>query len=156
MHFSLLYVSEKPSAWVEQACQFYIKRLPTEFGFRQTRISPVKRTKNSHTDTVKQQEWQRINEKAGKQSLIVLLDERGKQFSSEQFSQQIGKWQHLGQDIDFIIAGADGVMPEHRQQADAMIALSQLTLPHEMVRLFLIEQLYRGWTILTNHPYHRV
>ena len=156
MHFSLLYVSEKPSDWVEQACQFYTKRLPSEYGFSQTRIPPVKRTKNTHAETVKQQEWQRINEKTAKQSLTVLLDERGKQFSSEQFSQQINTWQHRGQDIDFIIAGADGVLPQHRKQAHAMIALSQFTLPHEMARLFLIEQLYRAWTILTNHPYHRV
>ena len=156
MHFSLLYVSEKPSTWAEQACQFYIKRLPAEFGFRQSRISPVKRTKNSHIDAIKQQEWQRIKDKASKQALIVLLDERGKQYSSQQFSQQIEKWQHHGRDINFVIAGADGVTPDHRQQADAMISLSPLTLPHEMARLFLIEQLYRGWTILTNHPYHRV
>ena len=155
MHFSLLYVSEKPSIWVEQACQFYMKRLPAEFGFRQTRIPPVKRAKNSHINTVKHQEWLRINEKTGKQSLIILLDERGKQFSSEQFSQQIDKWQQYSRDVDFIIAGADGVMQEHRQQVDAMLALSQLTLPHEIARLFLIEQLYRAGTIRMNHPYHR-
>ena len=156
MHFSLLYVSEKPNAWVEEACQFYIKRMPPEFGFGQTRITPVKRTKNPHIEAVKEQEWQRIQDKTSKQSLVVLLDERGKQFSSEQFSQQVNQWQHNGQDIDFVIAGADGVNPEHRQQAGAIISLSQLTLPHEMARLFLIEQLYRAWTILNNHPYHRV
>lgn len=156
MHFSLLYVSEKPNQWVEDACQSYLKRMPTSFGYSQSRITPIRRTKNTHIETARDQEWQLINEKKPKHSMLVLLDEHGKQYSSEKFSQQIDVWQHNGQDVVFVIAGADGVNAHHRDQADALIALSQLTLPHEMARLFLIEQLYRGWTILSNHPYHRI
>ncbi len=89
-------------------------------------------------------------------ALLVLLDERGKQYTSEKFSQQIDSWQQNGQDVVFVIAGADGVNTRHRKQADALMALSQLTLPHEMARLFLTEQLYRAWSILNNHPYHRI
>lgn len=156
MHFSLLYVSEKPNTWAEQACETYLKRMPSAFGFNQIRINPVKRTKNTHLETARNQEWQLIQEKISKQALLVLLDERGKQYTSETFSQQIDAWQHLGQDVVFVIAGADGVNAQHRQQANALLALSQLTLPHEMARVFLIEQLYRAWSILNNHPYHRI
>ncbi len=156
MYFSLLYVSEKPGNWVEEACQTYIKRMPPSFGYTQTRITPVKRTKNTHIETAKDQEWQLIQEKIHKHALLVLLDERGKQYTSEKFSQQIDQWQQNGQDVVFVIAGADGVNPQHRKQADSLLALSQLTLPHEMARLFLTEQLYRAWSILNNHPYHRI
>lgn len=155
MHFSLIYVSEKPNAWIERACQHYIKRLPSEFGFAQIKITPVKRTKNTPIETAREQEWQKIKQKCPKHALLVLLDERGGQLTSEQFSQQMNDWQHAGQDIALIIAGADGVNPGHRKEADKVISLSRLTLPHEMARLFLLEQLYRGWSILSNHPYHR-
>lgn len=156
MHFSLLYVSEKPNQWAEDSCQSYLKRMPASFGYTQTRLTPVKRTKNTHIETAREQEWQLIQDKIPKHALLVLLDERGKQYTSEKFSQQIDSWQHNGQDVVFVIAGADGVNPQHRKQADGLIALSQLTLPHEMARLFLTEQLYRGWSILNNHPYHRI
>ena len=156
MHFSLLFVSEKPNHWAEEACQEYIKRLPPSFGFQQTRIQPVKRAKNTHIDTARDQEWQNIGEKISKQSLLILLDERGKQYSSKAFSTQLDHWQVNGQDITFVIAGADGVNAHHRAQANGLLALSELTLPHEMARLLLVEQLYRAWSILSNHPYHRV
>jgi len=156
MHFSLLYVSEKPNAWAEQACETYLKRMPPAFGFSQKRITPIKRTKNTLLETARNQEWHLIQEKITKQALLVLLDERGKQYTSESFSRQINTWQHHGQDVVFVIAGADGVNAQHRQQANSLLALSQLTLPHEMARVFLIEQLYRAWSILNNHPYHRI
>lgn len=156
MHFSLLYVSEKPNQWAEQACDNYLKRMPPAFAFTQTRINPVKRTKNTPSESAKAQEWQLIQDKLPKQCLLVLLDERGKQYSSQTFSQQLDHWQHQGQDVAFVIAGADGVNTQHRQQANQLIALSHMTLPHEMARVFLVEQLYRAWSILNNHPYHRI
>ena len=156
MHFSLIFVSEKPNHWVDEACQTYVKRLPASFGFNQTKIQPVKRTKNTHIETARDQEWQLINEKISKQSLLILLDERGKHYSSKTFATQVGQWQQEGQDVTFVIAGADGVNEKHRQQANGLMSLSELTLPHEMARLLLVEQLYRAWSILTNHPYHRV
>ncbi len=156
MHFSLVHVSEKPAPWVQQACDTYLKRMPVSLGFTQTRIPPVKRTKNTHIDTAREQEWQRILDKMPGQAIMVLLDERGKHYSSVQFSRKLESWQLQGRDIAFVIAGADGVNPAHRQQADALFSLSQMTLPHEMARVLLIEQLYRAWSILNHHPYHRI
>jgi len=156
MHFSLIHVSDKPSLWVEEACQFYIKRLPAQYAFTMIPVQPVKRTKNSHLETVRAKEWSRIRANVSQTSRLVLLDERGKSYTSKAFSQQLQTWQQVGQDIAFVIAGADGVNAEHRQEADACISLSEMTLPHDMARLFMIEQLYRAWSILVNHPYHRV
>ncbi|OUV62179.1 MAG: 23S rRNA (pseudouridine(1915)-N(3))-methyltransferase RlmH [Gammaproteobacteria bacterium TMED119] len=156
MHFSLIHVSEKPSAWLQAACSHYSSRLPPEFGFSDIVLPPARRTKNSHLATLRSQEWLQICAKVPKSSALVLLDERGKSYSSAQFSQQIQRWQQAGQDICFVIAGADGVNPEHRQQVSSSISLSAMTLPHEMARLMLLEQLYRAWSIAANHPYHRV
>ena len=155
MHFSLIHVSDKPSSWVEEACQFYIKRLPAEFAFTMTAIHPLKRTKNTHLETVRAEEWARVRAKVPQTTRLVLLDERGKRYTSKAFSQQLQSWQQHGQDVAFVIAGADGVNSNSRQEADACISLSDMTLPHDMARLFMIEQLYRAWSISTNHPYHR-
>ena len=156
MRFSLIYVGEKPNDWAEQACQQFVKRLPSQFQFSQTRLTPAKRSKNTVVQTARAEEWQRILQKTAKDSLLVLLDERGKQLTSVQFSEQIDQWQHAGQDVSFVIAGADGVNDESRNAADYLLALSPLTLPHELARVLFVEQLYRAWTILNNHPYHRV
>lgn len=155
MHFSLLYVAEKPADWAEQACRQYSKRLPSQFGFSQTRLQPEKRNKNTIIQTARAQEWKRVSEKIPKDALTVLLDERGTQLSSMAFAKKIEFWQHGGQDVVFVIAGADGVNDSERTATDFLLALSEFTLPHEFARVLLVEQLYRAWTILTQHPYHR-
>lgn len=155
MHFSLVFVGEKPASWAEQICSEYAKRLPQQFGYSQSRVAPIKRNKNTAIETARAEEWQRVSEKVSKESLKVLLDERGKQFSSTEFAQQLNRWQQNGKDVAFIIAGADGVNDADRKSADFLLALSQFTLPHELARVLLTEQLYRGWTILNQHPYHR-
>ena len=155
MHFSLVYVSEKPSHWAQQACRFYSRRLPGAYHFEQTRIAPVRRAKSMPLASARDQEWRLIEAKIPRQALLVLLDERGRHYTSENFSRQIDRWQLNAQDVVFVIAGADGVNPDRRRRADLLLALSQFTLPHEMARLFLIEQLYRSWSILAGHPYHR-
>ena len=156
MHFSLIFVGEKPAAWAEQVCSQYTKRLPPQFGYTQSRVTPVKRNKSTVIEIARAEEWQRVTEKVSKDCLKVLLDERGKQYSSIEFAQQLGRWQQNGKDVAFIIAGADGVNSADRKSADFLLALSQFTLPHELARVLLIEQLYRGWSILNQHPYHRI
>ena len=155
MRFSLLYVSDKPSSWVEQVCDDYQQRLPSEFKFSSIRISAIKRTKSSSIDSMRDEEWSRIQSKRNKNAKSVLLDERGQMFTSKQFAQSFADWQQLGQDIDFIIAGADGVNAYARKEVDMLLALSKLTFPHELARVIMLEQIYRAWSIMANHPYHR-
>lgn len=156
MHFSLIYVGEKPGAWVEQVCDQYSKRLPSQLGFSQIRLPPVKRNKNTVIQVARAEEWERIKQKIPKDAVVVLLDERGKQLTSTAFAQKVDRWQQEGKDVVFIIAGADGVNEAERSSVDFLLALSHLTLPHELARVLFVEQLYRAWTISTNHPYHRV
>lgn len=156
MHFSLIYVSEKPSIWAEQACLQYEKRLPAQLGFKQIRVSPVKRNKNTVIQTIRTKEWENVKEKIPSNTFVVLLDERGKQLSSEGFAESIEHWQAAAQDVVFVIAGADGVNASERDSVDFLLALSQFTLPHELARVLFIEQFYRAWTIIAKHPYHRV
>ena len=87
---------------------------------------------------------------------IIALDEHGKDLTSVQLAQQLTHWQQDGRDVAFIIGGADGLDAEFKKNADMLIRISSMTLPHGMVRVMLAEQLYRAWSITQNHPYHRV
>jgi 23S rRNA (pseudouridine1915-N3)-methyltransferase len=86
---------------------------------------------------------------------VVLLDERGRQLSSEALTGKLADWQSDGHDLCFVIGGPDGVPDACRQRADFTWSLSQLTLPHGLARVLFAEQLYRAWSLLSGHPYHR-
>lgn len=89
-------------------------------------------------------------------SLIIGLDERGKNVDSENFASWIGDWRDAGKpSLSFLIGGADGLSPQLRDSADRLLSFSALTWPHQLVRIMLAEQLYRATTILNGHPYHR-
>jgi 23S rRNA (pseudouridine1915-N3)-methyltransferase len=90
-------------------------------------------------------------------SKIVVLDERGKNISSVEFSDQLVRWQDTGfQDVVFLIGGADGHSSFLRQKADLLLSFGKMTLPHMLMRVVLCEQLYRAYTISIGHPYHKV
>jgi 23S rRNA (pseudouridine1915-N3)-methyltransferase len=88
-------------------------------------------------------------------SVTIALDERGKTFTTAQFSKQLETWMRAGRDACFIIGGADGLDDELKRTADLVFALSSLTLPHALVRVVLAEQLYRAASLMRDHPYHR-
>lgn len=89
-------------------------------------------------------------------SVVVALDERGKSLTSRQFAQKLQDWQDQGRgDVSFIIGGADGLDERIRQRADLLLSFGSLTWPHMLIRPLIAEQLFRAWTIMTNHPYHR-
>ncbi len=86
---------------------------------------------------------------------VIALDVRGKSWSTEQLAQQLKDWQMSGDNYSILIGGPDGLSPACLARADLCWSLSDLTLPHPLVRVLLAEQLYRAWTITVNHPYHR-
>jgi 23S rRNA (pseudouridine1915-N3)-methyltransferase len=88
-------------------------------------------------------------------SVLVALDERGQNWSSEKFAAQIGAWQQQTSNIVFIIGGADGLTDQVRAQSKLILSFGAMTWPHRLVRTLLVEQLYRSYTILQGHPYHR-
>jgi 23S rRNA (pseudouridine1915-N3)-methyltransferase len=98
----------------------------------------------------------KIREALPKSVHIIALDERGKDLSTQDLANQLSTWRQDGKDIALLIGGADGLDAELKKEAASMIRLSSMTLPHAMARVLLVEQLYRAWTILQGHPYHRV
>ena len=98
----------------------------------------------------------RIEAVLPKGARIIALDEHGRDLTSVQLSQQLMSWQQDGRDVALVIGGADGLDAGFKAQADMLLRVSSMTLPHGMVRVLLAEQLYRAWTITQNHPYHRV
>jgi 23S rRNA (pseudouridine1915-N3)-methyltransferase len=156
MQLIIAAVGHKMPAWIAAGFDEYAKRMPPECRILLKEIKPVERSGSKTADTAMQLERARIEAVLPKGAHIVALDERGKDLTSVQLSQHLTQWQRLGQDVAFIIGGADGLDAEFKSRADQLIRISSLTLPHSMVRVLLAEQLYRAWSITQNHPYHRV
>lgn len=156
MQLIIAAVGHKMPAWIETGFGEYAKRMPPECRIHLKEIKPVDRAGSKNAETAMLQERSRIEAALPKGARIVALDERGKDLSSVQLAQQLTQWQQDGRDVAFIIGGADGLDPEFKSRADALIRISSLTLPHGMVRVLLAEQLYRAWSITQNHPYHRI
>ncbi|HEU4708478.1 MAG TPA: 23S rRNA (pseudouridine(1915)-N(3))-methyltransferase RlmH [Methylophilaceae bacterium] len=154
MKLRILSVGHKMPDWVEDGCKEYLKRMPREFSTEIIEIKPDKRAAGKNALQVQEAESKRILEAAGRDYLIA-LDEHGNEVTTLQLAERMQKWQGDGRDVSLVIGGADGLHPDVKARADWQWSLSKLTLPHAMVRVLLAEQLYRGWSVLTNHPYHR-
>ena len=143
-------------AWIEAGFQEYAKRMPPECRLVLKEIKPIERSSGKNAETVMAQERARIEAALPKGGRVIALDEHGAQMTTVQLSQQLSIWQQQGGDVSFVIGGADGLDAEFKKNADMLLRLSNMTLPHGLVRVILAEQLYRAWSILRNHPYHRV
>lgn len=155
MHIRLLAVGGRQPAWVDEAFATYAGRLPREWKFRIDTIATARRNRNDTAQKATQAEGEKLLAKLGDAERVVLLDERGKQVGSEALAARLADWQGDGRDLCFVIGGPDGVSDACRQRADFTWSLSQLTLPHGLARVLFVEQLYRAWSLLTGHPYHR-
>lgn len=142
-------------AWVDLACADFLKRLPPELKLTQVVIPTIKRGKNADIQRIVRDESRLLLAAVPANSQIVALDVRGKRVTTEKLSTILDNWMQQGQDIALIIGGPDGVSEELLQKAVLKISLSDLTFPHPLVRVIVVEQLYRAWSILNNHPYHR-
>ena len=141
-------------AWVDAACDDFIKRMPRELSVKIIDIKPEKRAAGNSTENIQLIEAKRIIEVAGK-SYLVACDERGAEITTLQLAGKLKHWQGLGRDVCIIVGGADGLHDFIKMKADFLWGLSLLTLPHAFVRVLIAEQLYRAHTINVNHPYHR-
>jgi len=155
MQLFIIAVGNKMPDWVESGYQEYAKRMPTECRLNLKEIRPADRSSNRSAESVMALEQERIKGALPKNARIIALDEHGKNVTTMQLAQELEKWQQEGRDIAFVIGGADGLDSKFKKEADDLIRLSNLTLPHGMVRILLAEQLYRAWSITKNHPYHR-
>ena len=155
MKLIIIAVGNKMPAWVTEAFTDYQKRFPPEMKLVLEEIAPVKRNGKNSDEKAKEQEAKMILEALPKKAYIIALDERGKQFTSLELGDKVRVWQNLGMDVVLIIGGPNGLTDEVRNKANELWSLSKLTLPHPLVRVFLAETIYRGWSIYANLPYHR-
>ncbi len=154
MKLRIISVGHKMPAWVESACADFTKRMPRELSVEIIDIKPEKRAAGNNTENIQLIEAKRILEAAGRDFLIA-CDERGQEVTTLQLADKVQSWQTLGRDVSIIIGGADGLHASLKQQANWLWSLSKLTLPHAFVRVLLTEQLYRAYSVIQNHPYHR-
>lgn len=154
MRLVIVAVGQRVPDWAQTAWDDYAKRFPHEL---KVELKAVK-TEPRGSKTVEQlyaAERKRIEEAIPKGARVVALDERGTSLRTTALAERLKEWQLGGGDVALVIGGPDGLDPEFRQAAHERVRLSDLTLPHAMVRVLLIEQLYRAWSINANHPYHR-
>ena len=141
--------------WINTGYAEFSKRMPPELQINLIEITPSIRNKSTAIEKNIKEEGERIQSAIPANSRLIVLDEKGKKFSSIDLSKKMEDWLPMGQDIVFVIGGADGIDPVIKQQSDEKWSLSSFTLPHALVRVVVAEQLYRAWSILKGHPYHR-
>ena len=141
--------------WVQEGYREYSKRLPAECGLRLVEIAARHRGKNADLARIQQEEGDRMLAAIPKDSRVIALDIPGKPWSTETLSTQLGQWMSSGQDTVLLVGGPEGLSSACLAAAELRWSLSPLTLPHPLVRVLVAEQLYRAWSILRNHPYHR-
>ncbi len=144
-------------SWVEEAYSDYSKRFkPNELQVELITVKAEKDSKNTPVEILMQKEGERILEQIRPAEIIIALDEHGAQWDTLKLSEELQAWRENSKTICLLIGGPNGLSVECKKRANQTRSLSKLTLPHPLVRVLLIEQIYRAWTILTNHPYHRV
>jgi len=154
MRIHLLSVGRRMPAWVEAGFNDYARRLPPECALRLIEIDPGRRGKGSAAQAVAI-EGQRLLKSVPKGAGIIALERRGAAWSTEELADQLRRWLGSGRDWALLIGGADGLAQDCLDRAEQQWSLSPLTLPHQLVRVILAEQLYRAWSLLQSHPYHR-
>jgi 23S rRNA (pseudouridine1915-N3)-methyltransferase len=154
MKLVIVAVGQRVPDWAQVAWDDYAKRFPPEL---RVELKAVKtETRGSKTlDNLLVAERERIECAIARGSRIVALDERGTSLTTMALAKKLKTWQLESDDVALVIGGPDGLEPAFRQAAHERIRLSDLTLPHAMARVLLIEQLYRAWSINAGHPYHR-
>lgn len=155
MKLLILAVGHKMPSWITDGFNEYTKRMPREAKIELIEIKPEPRTTGKTVAQIMEAEAQRIQAAMPKDALRIVLDERGKHWTTRQLTDQMTTWLSGGRDVAFIIGGADGLHESVRSSANQLLALSAMVLPHGMVRVLLAEQLYRAHSLLHNHPYHR-
>jgi 23S rRNA (pseudouridine1915-N3)-methyltransferase len=154
MRINLITIGKKMPNWINLGIEHYQKQLPSYYNFKITSLDSQSR-KSSSAENSKNLESKLLLEAASESTLLIASDELGTQQTSKQISKSIENWQLEGESVALIIGGADGLSSEIKQKCHQLWGLSNLTMTHSMARLIVVEQIYRGYSLLNNHPYHR-
>jgi len=154
MRLVLAAVGQRQPAWAEAAYEDFAKRFPPEMRLELKAVKAEPRGSRT-AEQLMAAEAARLAAAVPKGARRVVLDERGERLSTAQLAQRLQAWQRDGRDVVLLIGGPDGLHADLKAAADETLRLSDLTLPHAFVRVLLAEALYRAWTVMANHPYHR-
>jgi 23S rRNA (pseudouridine1915-N3)-methyltransferase len=152
MRLHLLCVSRRPAGWVTEAGAEYLKRLKGRLDLQIRELSPATA---SQPEEQRQREAETILKAVPAGARLVALDERGLAWSTAELANELAAWRDEARDVALVIGGAEGLAESLRQSATRCWSLSRLTLPHQFARVLVIEQIYRAYSLLNNHPYHR-
>lgn len=155
MNIHLITIGQKMPEWVETGFAEYAKRLPECCALNLIELPMPARSKNQSVDQLKQKEAALIEKAIPKGALVIALDEYGQEVSTVGLSRKLAQWLEGGQDVALLVGGPDGLDGSLLQKARWTWSLSKLTFPHPLVRILVAEQLYRAWSVLNHHPYHR-
>ena len=155
LNIELLAAGTKPPAWIATGIAEYQKRLPRDWQLNIKEIPVSKRQKGEPVAKAIQMEGQKMMAAITPGSVVVCMDRNGKNWSTEELAKNMQDWQMETGKIQLLIGGPDGLAQECLDAAHKSWSLSKLTFPHFLVRLMLAEQIYRAWSVINNHPYHK-
>lgn len=155
MKIHLIAIGQRMPDWVNQAFDEYAKRLPNDYQLILKTLAAEKRPKNANTNEMTQKESDALLSACPPNTQIIALDRQGKTFDTETLAAELQNWHDQSQDIALLIGGPEGISSSVLKKAQTIWSLSKLTLPHPLVRVLIAEQIYRAFSILSHHPYHR-
>jgi 23S rRNA (pseudouridine1915-N3)-methyltransferase len=154
MRLRIVALGHRMPAWVDQAYADYAKRLPREYALELTEQKPAPRDRGRTVEQILELEAERILA-ACTGFRMVVCDERGGAWSTRDLATHLTRWRDGAESVAFVIGSADGLAPRVRAAASHVLSLSAFTLPHALVRILLVEQVYRAASLIAGHPYHR-
>jgi 23S rRNA (pseudouridine1915-N3)-methyltransferase len=154
MKIRIIAYGQRMPGWVNEAWADFSKRLPRSFNLELVEL-PLQKRGAGQLDKIRAQEDEKMCAAIRPGERVIALEVGGKAWSTEQLSVELEAWQNSGDDYAILIGGPEGLGPKSLAAAQQSRSLSKLTLPHPLVRVLLVEQLYRAWTIQVGHPYHR-
>lgn len=155
MKLQIIAVGQRMPRWVKEGYNEYAGRLPPQLKLSLSEIPLGGRGKSAAADGARREEGERMLAALSGGARAVALEATGRAWTTEALADQLAGWMQGGRDVAFLVGGPDGLSAACLERAEQCWSLSPLTFPHMLVRVILAEQLYRAWTILQNHPYHR-
>lgn len=154
MKITIIAVDLRSPGWAAEAVSDYLGRFPRDWKVELKTVKEEPR-RGHPKEKLMAAEAERIRKSIPKGSLLVTLDEHGRDLTTVEFARQLSAWERGGDSVTFVIGGTDGIDPDLKRESRMMIRLSSMTLPHALARVMLSEQIYRAWSVLNGHPYHR-
>ncbi len=155
MRIQLIAAGTRRPAWEREGYEAYARRLPRQWALTLVEIPVARRGSNADVDRLVAIEGERMLKQVAKGARRVALDEHGRAFNTRELAAHFHRWLDEGRDLALMIGGPDGLSPACLEAAELRWSLSPLTLPHGLARVLVAEQVYRAWSVVTGHPYHR-